>query len=177
MSAAETLREARTVGIQLRVEGCYLALQADTPPSAALLERLARHKLEIVALLRPGSDSWSAEDWQTYFDERAAIIALNGGLPRPVAEARAFKCSVSEWLDRNFERSPPGRCLACSGADYTNDVLLPHGVAVTGHAWLHSRCWPAWYAGQKAKAVAALNAMGIQSPLKFPNDFGKNGGA
>ena len=56
-------------------------------------------------------------------------------------------------------------------------MLVPHGIEPTGHVWLHSRCWPDWYAGRKAEAVAALNAMGIVSPAEFPNDFGKNGGA
>ena len=94
MSAAEALRDARTAGIELRVEGCDLALEADTPPPADLLERLARHKPEIVALLRPGRDGWSAEDWQAYFDERAGIAEFDGGQPRPEAEARAFECCV-----------------------------------------------------------------------------------
>jgi len=34
---------------------------------------LSRHKSGIVALLRPGRDGWSAEDWQVFFDERAGI--------------------------------------------------------------------------------------------------------
>ncbi len=31
----------------------------------------------------------------------------------------------------------------------------------SGHAWLHSRCWPTWHAGRKAEAVAALAKLGI----------------
>lgn len=162
MSAAEALREARTAGIGLRVEGCDLALEADTPPPAGLLERLARHKPEIVALLRPGRDGWSVEDWQAHFDERAGIAEFDGGLPRPGAEARAFECCVVEWLKRTFERSSTGHCVACGGGDRTHEMLLPHGIEPTGHAWLHSRCWPAWHAGRKAEAVVALKAMGIQ---------------
>jgi hypothetical protein len=177
MSGADALREARTAGINLRMEGCDLALQADTPPPASLLERLARHKPEIVALLRPGRDGWSAEDWQAHFDERAGIAEFDCGLPRQEAEARAFECCVVEWMNRTFERSLPGRCRACGGGDHAHDVLLPLGIEPTGHVWLHSRCWPAWRAGSKAEAVAALNAMGIVPPAKFPDDFGTNGGA
>jgi hypothetical protein len=177
MSAAEALREARAAGIELRVEGCDLALEADTPPPAGLLERLARHKPEIVALLRPGRDGWSAEDWQDFFHERAGIAEFDGGLPRPEAETRAFECCVVERMNRTFEPSPPGRCFACGGGDRAHDVLRPHGIEPTGHVWLHSRCWPAWHAGRKAEAVAALKAMGIVPPPKFPDDFGKNGGA
>jgi hypothetical protein len=41
---------------------------------------------------------------------------------------------------------------------------LPFGTADSGHAWLHSRCWPAWYAGRKAAAMAALARLGIERP-------------
>ena len=34
------------------------------------------------------------------------------------------------------------------------------GTAPTGPAWLHSRCWSAWYANRKAEAVAALSSIG-----------------
>ena len=177
MSAAEAPRAARMAGIDVRIEGDGLALEAQAPPSAEILELLARHKPGIVALLRPGRDGWSAAGWQAYFDERAGIAELDGGLPRPEAEARAFECCVVEWLNRNFERSPPGRCLACGGGDHAHDALLPHGIEPTGHVWLHSRCWPARHACQKAEAVTALAAMGITPPADFPDDFGKNGGA
>ena len=166
MSAAEILREARSAGIELRVEGDDLALQAQAPPPADLLQRLACHKPEIVALLRPGRDGWSAEDWRALYDERAGIAEFDGGLVRPEAEALAFECCVVEWLNRTFERSSPGSCLACGGADSAHDALLPHGVEPTGHVWLHSRCWPAWHAGRKADAVTALKSMGIHCRSK-----------
>ena len=177
MSAAEALKAARAAGVELRLDGDDLVLEASAPPPAAVLDLLSRHKPGIVALLRPGRDGWSAEDWQVFFDERAGIAEFDGGLPRPEAEARAFACCVVEWLNRNPVRSPPGRCLACGGGDHAHDPLLPFGVEPTGHAWLHSRCWPAWRAAGKAEAVAALAAMGIAPPAEFPDDFGKNGGA
>ena len=177
MSAADALRAARMAGVDVRIEGSDLALEAKAPPPAEILECLARHKPGIVALLQPGRDGWSAEDWRAYFNERAGIAEFDGGLPRPGAEARAFECCVVEWLNRNFERSPPGCCRACGGGDYAHDALLPHGIEPTGHVWLHSGCWPAWHAGRRAEAVAALKAMGITPPAGFPDDFGKKGGA
>src|SRR5215472_1420938 len=177
MSAAEVLKAARAAGIELGLDGDDLLLAAAAPPPASLLDLLSLDKAGIVALLRPGRDGWSAEDWQAYFDERAGIAEFDGGLPRPEAEARAFECCVVEWLHRNFEPSPPGCCLACGGGDYAHDALLPHGIEPTGHVWLHSGCWPAWHAGRRAEAVAALKAMGITPPAGFPDDFGKNGGA
>lgn len=161
MSAVAILREARAAGIDLRVEGDDLVLHALELPPAHLLERLSLHKLAIVVLLRPGQDGWSAEDWQAHFNERAGIAEFDGGLPRLEAEAYAFECCVVEWLNRTFERSPPGRCDTCGGYDDAQDVLVPHGVEPIGHVWLHSRCWTAWYAGRKAEAVKALKSMGI----------------
>jgi hypothetical protein len=96
-----------------------------------------------------------------FFDERASIAEFDGGVPRSDAEARAFACCIVEWLNRNPARSPPGRCLACGGRQHGHDPLLPYGVEPTGHAWLHSRCWEAWYAARKREAIAALKAMGV----------------
>jgi len=173
MSAAEALRAARMAGIDIRIEDGALALAAQAPPPTEILELLARHKPGVIALLRPGRDGWSAEDWRTFFDERAAVAEIDAGLPRPEAMARAFACCVGEWMNRNFRRSPSGRCLACGGADRTDDPLLPYGIEPIGRAWLHSRCWPAWHAWRKAEAVAALNAMGIGPPAGFSDEFQK----
>ena len=77
-------------------------------------------------------------------------------MPRREAEAHAFACCVVEWLNRNPARSLPGRCLGCGQADLAQDPLLPFGTESSGHAWLHSRCWPAWHVRRKAESVAAL---------------------
>jgi hypothetical protein len=169
MSAADALRAARAAGIQLGIDGDDLMLEASTSPPPAVIDLLSRHKAAIVALLRPAEDGWSAEDWQVFFDERAGIVEFDGGLPRPDAEAQAFACCVVEWLNHNPERSPAGRCLDCGGGrDHAHDPLLPCGVEPTGHAWLHSCCWHPWYEARKAKAVAALAAMGITAPTGRP---------
>lgn len=176
MSATAALKAARAAGVQLGIDGGDLLLKAVAPPPAAVLDLLSRHKAEIVALLSPGPDGWSAEDWQGYYQERAGIAEFEAGLDRAEAEARAFACCVAEWLNRRPERSAPGRCIAGGRGENGHEPLVPYGGAATGHAWLHSRCWPAWYAGQQAEAVAALAAMAIVAPAGFPDDFGKNGG-
>jgi hypothetical protein len=161
VTAAETLKAARAAGIDLQVDGEDLVLEAAAPLAAEIIDLLSRYKPSIVELLRRSSQTRSAEDWQVFFDERAAVAELRGGLPRPDAEARAFVCCVVEWMNCNLVRSPPGRCLACGGSDRPHDALLPFGLEPIGHAWLHSRCWPAWHAGLEAQAIAALRAMGI----------------
>lgn len=175
MSAAEALKAARAAGIELGIDRDDLVLQASAPPPPAMLDLLFFHKAEIVPLLRPRRDGWTAEDWQVFFDERAGIAEFDGGVSRIEAEARAFACCVVEWLNRNFERSPPDRCLGCGGGEQASDSLLPFGTETAGHAWLHGRCWPAWYARRKAEAVAVLAAMGIAQATGFPDDFVNNG--
>lgn len=166
MSAAAALRAAHDAGIGLHVDGVDLVLEASAPPPAAVLDLLSRHKADLIALLRSGDDGWSVEDWRALYDERAGIAEFDGGLVRPEAEALAFECCVVEWLNRTFERSPPGSCLACGGADSAHDALLPHGVDPPGHVWLHSRCWHSWHAGRRADAAIALKAMGIEDRSK-----------
>jgi hypothetical protein len=161
MSAAQALQVARSAGIKVRIEGDDLLLEAAGPPPAAVLDLLSHNKKGILAILRPGRDGWSAEDWHVFFDERASIAEFDGRVPRSDAEARAFACCIVEWLNRNPVRSPPGRCLGCGDHEHGHDPLLPYGVEPTGYAWLHSRCWEAWYAARKREAVAALKAMGI----------------
>ena len=168
MSAVEALKAARAAGVQLGVDGDELVVEASVPPPAAVIALLSRHKAEVVVLLRPAEDGWSAEDWQVFFEERAGVVEFDGGLPRAEAEAQAFACCVVEWLNRNPERSPAGRCLGCGDREHAHDPLLPYGVEPAGHVWLHSRCWAAWYAARKAKAVVALAAMGISAPVVRP---------
>jgi hypothetical protein len=157
LRAIEALKAARAAGVELAIDGDDLLLSAASEPSAAVLDALSQHKAQIVALLRPGRDGWSAEDWQVYCDERAGIIEFDGGLPRAEAEARAFECCVVEWLNRNPVRSRPSHCLGCGGSEVGFDTLLPYGTEQAGHSWLHSRCWEAWHANRRAEAVSVLS--------------------
>src|SRR5499427_7023578 len=104
MSAAEALKEARAVGIHFEVDGDDLVLEASAPPPSAILEVLSQHKAEIVAVLRPGRDGWSAEDWRSFFEKRVAIAEFDRGLSRT-----ALACCIVEWLNRNPTPSAPGR--------------------------------------------------------------------
>ena len=125
MNAVEALKAARAAGIQLGIDGDDLVLEASASPPPAVIDLLSRHKAEVVALLRPAENGWSAEDWQVFFDERAGIVEFDGGLPSAEAEAQAFACCVVEWLNRNFVRSPPGHCLGCGVGDHTHDRCFP----------------------------------------------------
>ncbi len=116
MSALHALSAARAAGVSIfRLDGDELDLSAEQEPPDTLLKLLHRHKPELLRLLRPSLEGWSAEDWRAFFEERAAIAEFDGGLPRAEAEARAFACCVAEWINRNPTPSATGRCMACGG--------------------------------------------------------------
>jgi hypothetical protein len=165
MSAVEALRAARAAGVEVRVDGGDLVLEAPAPPSAVVLDLLSLHRPAIVALLRGQQRDWSAKEWQAFFDERAGIAEFDGALPRGQAEARAFTCCVAEWLNHNPVCSPPDRCLGCGGSEHTHDKLLSSGTEQSGDAWCHLRCWPTWHASRKVDAAVALTKIGILPPL------------
>ena len=105
MTALEALRAARSAGVEVALDGDDLVLKAASSPPASVLDALSCNKAGIVALLRPGDDGWSAEDWQLFFDERSGIAEFDGGLPRVQAEAQAFACCIAEWIGGAGRRS------------------------------------------------------------------------
>jgi hypothetical protein len=163
MSAAHALRAAQAAGIKVTLDDDGLLLEADAEPPQAIFDALVRYKPGVMALLRPSDDGWSAEDWQVYFDERAAIAEFDGGLLRADAEARAFACCVAEWLNRNPMSSPPRLCARCGDGDQPGDPLEPIGTETTGYTWLHSTCLAPWREVRRGEAIAALAAMGIST--------------
>lgn len=52
-TAAEALQAARAAGVQVRVDGHDLVLQASSPPPPAVLDLLRLNKANVVAWLRP----------------------------------------------------------------------------------------------------------------------------
>jgi hypothetical protein len=161
MSAAEALQAAHADGVTVTFDGDGLLLEASAEPPRAVLDVLARHKLSILALLRPGQGGWTAEDWRARFDERAGFLEYDGGLSRVEAEARAFECCIVEWLNRNPSPTLAGRCAWCGRPESPSAVVLPFGTEPGTHAWLHSECWTAWYQRRREEAVLALRGMGI----------------
>lgn len=161
MSAAEALKAARAAGIELRLDGGDLVLEASAPPPAGILDLLSHYKPDILALLRPSQDDWSADDWQVLFDERAGVAEFDGGLSRTEAEAYAFECCVVEWLNRRPCPSTATRCAQCGKPRSTSAVVLPFGTEPGPHVWLHAECWTVWQEARRSRAVKALALMGI----------------
>jgi hypothetical protein len=65
MNAAELIKEAAAVGIQISIEGDDLLVKATAPPPEEIIELITQHKPEIVNLLRsgPGRPAESRVSW------------------------------------------------------------------------------------------------------------------
>lgn len=101
MSAIQALQAAAEVGIAIEVHNGDLLLAASAEPPAEVLDEISRHKLEIVETLTLEGSGLSADDWLAMFDERAAIIEFDGGLPRELAELQAIgSCVLDERMRR-----------------------------------------------------------------------------
>ena len=61
--ARAALDAARLAGVEVEVVSGVLKLKASTEPPAALMARLRQNKAGIIALLTPGADGWSPDDW------------------------------------------------------------------------------------------------------------------
>jgi hypothetical protein len=175
MSAHRALDAARAAGMQVHVDGKDLTILVTGEPVPDVIDMLRRHKLSIVALLQQDLrqkrllhlvQPWDADDWRAYFEERAAIVEFDGGVPRAEAEARAFDGCVAEWLLRNPIHSPPDQCLECGMAARADNPLLAIGVVGAGEAWLHCDCVRSWHSARMTAAVTALNAMNITAPAR-----------
>lgn len=163
MTAFRALKAAEAAGIRIELDGEALTLEAAARPPRATLDLLSKHKAEITALLRPAGDGWSPLDWRMFFDQKAQVAAEQGMICSH-ARARAFSCCIAEWLIRNPARASSRVCLGCGRDGPATEPLLPFGTESSGHAWLHSRCWAAWYGLRRAEASIALAAMEIKEP-------------
>jgi hypothetical protein len=161
MNGLVALTMARDAGVEVVLDGHDLSLNAALEPPAEVIEALVRHKSEVVALLQPGADGWSCEDWRSFFEERAAIAEFNGGLLRDKAEAGAFESCITEWLNRNPAPSVLGRCAWCGRFESPDAVVLPYGTEPGTHVWLHRQCWTEWHKKRRSEAKGALTRMGV----------------
>ena len=137
MTAAEALRAARAAGVDIRLDGDDLVLEAPSPPSESVLDALSRNKTEIVALLRRGNDCRSPEDWQISLDERAGIAEFDGGLPPSEAEMLGYSCCLFKWPNRNPLPSPHGGCLDRGTKEQAHEPMLPFRAENDDRAWPH----------------------------------------
>ncbi len=176
MSAAEALKAARAAGIELGIDGDDLVLEASAPPPAAVLDLLSRHKAGIVALLRPARTAGRPRTGRPSSTSGPASPS-SMAVCRAEAEARAFACCVAEWLNRNPVRSPPGRCLGCGGDRSCPRCRCCHSASRRPAMPGCIRAAGRLARRPEGRGRRRAGGDGDRAAAKFPDDFGKNGGA
>ena len=166
MSATpDIIAQVRAAGGRIMIIEDRLKVRAPLPLSDKLVAELRLHKAEVLAFLQDRKSVWTPEDWQAFFDERAAIAEHDGGLSRADAEQRAFECCVMEWLWRNPPPATgPERCAHCG--EPLGEDGLPFLTGDGGHTWLHSDCHGDWTVRHRARAAAALAILGFRPPTE-----------
>ena len=176
MSAAEALKAARAAGVELRVDGDDLVLEAAAPPPAVCSTccRVTSRRRRAAAagqrrLVGRGLAGLLRRAGRHRRVRRRAAARRSRGprlrlLRRRMAEPQSGALAAGTLLSAAVGEST--RMICCCR-------LASNAPAMPGC----TRCWAAWYEHGKAEAIARLAAMGIAAPSEFPNDFGKNGGA
>jgi hypothetical protein len=164
---------ARQEGAVLVADGLTLKVVEYDPLKRDLLAALECDAGAIIAVLRgesaircnwqpvPAADQpWGAEDWRTYYSERAAITEYDGNVPRKSAERRAWRQTANRWWFELGSRFPANICAGCGRPLSRSDsIALPHDQRVHdadcmirfGRRWI-------------AEAAEALAKMGIPTP-------------
>lgn len=84
MRPFEIIRQAAMEGVNLIVSPTGgISAQGDAAAVERWLPALRENKADLIEMLRPGIDGWSAEDWQVFFAERAGIAEFEGEQLRP----------------------------------------------------------------------------------------------
>ena len=79
MNTITLLRQGLEAGVRLQGEGTGRLIVSGPEPLAPLVDQLRQHTQAVL-------EAWEA------FEERAAIIEYDGGLPRAEAERLAWEC-------------------------------------------------------------------------------------
>ena len=143
-AAPDIVAQVRAAGGRIMMVEDRLKVRAPSPLPDELVVEIKQHKVEITDFLRDRKSPWAPDDWRAFFDERAAITEMDGGLSRAEAEDQAYKCCVVEWLNHNPAPSEAGRCAWCKRETNTDCQVMPFGMNGNDHTWLHTSCWPAW---------------------------------
>jgi hypothetical protein len=161
MATAEMIvNEIERAGGTIRVVGGALRVRFGADPTPELVAAIRTLKLAVIAyLLRPAGATWSAEEWQAFFDERAGIREHDGHHSRTQAEQDALEDCLAQWLA--LHPPAPGEasagCFACGKKGAGDPNLVPH-LTHGGHFWLHQRCWEAYWANRRSVALADLRS-------------------
>ena len=163
-AAPDIVAQVHAAGGRIMMVADRLKVRAPLPLPNELVAQVRRHKADIMTLLQDRKTAWTPEGWRTFYEERAAVAEHDGGLPPAEAAARAYKCSIVAWLNRNPPmQDDPHQCIHC-GEHMAESEALPFLTGDSGHIWMHDHCHAAWMKRREAEAAGALEHMGIVPP-------------
>ena len=171
MNAIETLkathgvlRAARGVGVRFNLDEDSLVLEANSAPPPTIIDKLNLHKSEIIASFKPTPAVLTDEDWPVYFHKRLLVAEVIQEMSTEEAQTEAFKWCVIAWLNQHVETFGSNQCAWCKQPDQPTHIVVPIGIHLRGHTWLHPGCWWEWHKFRWSKAVHALIRNGIEIP-------------
>ncbi len=154
MRAIAILKQAQDAGVAIERDGGKLKLKAEGPPAPELLEMLAAHKAEILALLSsPGILAAQPDIVRSRarqaplpapnckfsfasFEENAAILEYDAGLPRDAAEQSAADSILSGWFGEiEALGAIADRDLQRLGDASLAFLVTPHAAAALRSGW------------------------------------------
>jgi hypothetical protein len=154
------LRLLKAHDVAVKWTGDGVDFDAPTKPPDDVMAVLDAHEQAIVALMKPDWAGLSGMDWRANYYRRLRE-RLRCGAAREMAVVEAFQRVLTGWLNSHLQATSPIRCAHCGRPEdalYAG-VLLPFGVGP--HAWVHSRCWEAWRAARRRKAIETLAGCGV----------------
>jgi hypothetical protein len=187
MTVAALLAEAREAGISFSVGDGKLKMRAKREPPPELVARIRAARPVLLAMLgaapheparkhnqpaprspapSPASTTWTAEDWRTYYLERAAIRELDGHLSRAEADRRAWRETANRYWHQHGSRSAPSVCCGCGKpVSLAGAIPLPHDQRVHD-----ADCMAAFGRRWLKEAAEALAKFGIPAPPAYGPD-------
>ncbi|GAB3473935.1 hypothetical protein [Azotobacter salinestris] len=109
MSAAEIIRRAQAEDVALSLDGDRLHLEAERPPSAALLAELKAHKVVVIEALKVASARPAWIDRPAPAQQQAVIVEQPNDEPQHIIRTAAT--ASPEWLEVRDQYI--GHLMAC----------------------------------------------------------------
>jgi hypothetical protein len=163
MTGAEIIALTRKRGVVVEVFFGKVRVHAESEPDESLVRLLRDNRQAVIdAFLEAETEP---DRWRRRLAEKIETIVKIRGLPRPDAEAEAFRHIVIEYVNETHPDTDPHVCAHCRGPDLPLTPTLPFGIG-DRHTWLHQRCRDRWGEARRKAAIEMLAAMGITEPSK-----------
>ena len=122
MTGAEIIALAKKRGVAVEVFFGKLRVHAESEPDESLVRLLRDNRQAIIdAFLEAETEP---DRWRRLLAEKIETIVKMRGLPRPDAEAEAFRHIVIEYLNETHPNTDPRVCAHCRGPDLPLTPIL-----------------------------------------------------